>query len=349
MQQCNKHILSVITSMLDLSKLTEGKMNVKKEPFDLGVCVHSVAMICRPLLRKGVEMRLDIRPSSLGLIEGDPVLLRQLLVNLCCNAAQVVTAGFIEVVFEQVGEDCTIRISDTGPGLTASQIPSLFERYTQLGPGRSGGSGLGMVLAQQIAKASGTEITVRSPWQENGQAGTSMELVLRGCVSPNIPAQIAICVEETVDDFGALRDFKGILVVEDDQMNRMVMRAKLDTVKQLTDCNAELVFVPSAEEGLALVAADVQRFSLLVVDEHLINGGVQGMLGSEMIRAIRQIGYQGIALSVSGNCMPADITKYKRAGADLTWPKPYPAPLDMARSISQCIEQRENNVLVTAL
>jgi CheY-like chemotaxis protein len=341
MQQCNKHILSVITNMLDLSKLTEGKLRIKKQPFDLGACLSSVSMICKPLLRKGVEMRLDIRPNSLERIDGDPVLLRQLLVNLVCNAAQVVSKGFIEVVFEQVEDDLFIRISDTGPGLVASQIPFIFERYHQLGPGRSGGSGLGMVLAQQIAKASGAEITVKSPWQENGQPGTSMELVLYGCVLPNIPDAVVLCVEDAVDEFASVRDLKGILVVEDEPMNRMIMGAKLDAVKRLADCNANVVFVPSAEEGLALVAADLRRFGLLLVDEHLTNNGVQGMLGSVMIQAVRQKGYQGIVLSVSGNCMPADIAKYKRAGADLTWPKPYPSPNEMARSIGQCMEQRE--------
>jgi hypothetical protein len=177
-------------------------------------------------------------------------------VNLVCNAAQAVHHGFIEVVFEQVGEHhCAIRVSDTGPGAThtpvyrvyiamasyvcdwlscvvctagvdASQIPLLFEKYKQLGPGRSsGGSGLGLVLAQQIAAAFGTRITVRSPWQESGQAGTSMEILLRDCVvmPVNVGAEIAIiCVETARDDFEAVRDLKGILVVEDEQLNRMV-------------------------------------------------------------------------------------------------------------------------------
>ena len=195
-------------------------------------------------------------------------------------------------------------------------------------------------MAQQIATAFGTSTAVRSPWQENTQTGTSMEILLRDCVvmptvmPANVGTQIPICIETTVDDFEAVRDLKGILVVEDEQFNRMVMQAKLSGVKKLTGCDAELVFVPTAEEGLALVSANMNRFGLLLVDEHLLHDGVAGMLGSDMIRAARSLGYDGTVISVSGNCMPADSEKYKCAGANLTWPKPYPSPLEMARSIS---------------
>ena len=111
-------------------------------------------------------------------------------------------------------------------GIEEKQIPLLFEKYEQLGPdGRSGGgSGLGMVLAQQIATAFGTSITVRSPWQENCQAGTSMEIFLHGSVvvPTSVVTQIPVCIEMVADDFEVVRDLKGILVVEDEQINRMV-------------------------------------------------------------------------------------------------------------------------------
>ena len=73
--------------------------------------------------------------------------------------------------------------------------------------------------------AFGTEIVVKSPWQENGQEGTSMEILLHGCVVQTAPTEITINVERAVDDFRAARALSSILVVEDEQLNRMVICA----------------------------------------------------------------------------------------------------------------------------
>jgi signal transduction histidine kinase len=222
MQLCSKHILSVITNMLDLFKLTEGKMPLKRAVFDLGECTQSIDMMCRPLLKSGVAMRLDIRPCSPITMDGDAVLLKQLLVNLVCNAAQAVQEGFIEVLFTRAGADLVIAVRDTGPGLSPLQIEDLFQKYKQMTPERSGGSGLGLVLAQQIAKAFGTEITVESPWQGSGQAGTSMRVILPDCFAKD-GEYVAVdpVVHIRVDD-SVVSALEHILIVEDEPMNQMV-------------------------------------------------------------------------------------------------------------------------------
>jgi hypothetical protein len=140
--------------------------------------------------------------------------------------------------------------------LDANQISQLFERYKQMRPGRSGGSGLGLVLAQQITHAFGSDIVVTSPWQEEdggAQAtGTSMSMVLRSCCAAGAAggnvlgnggglapmalgglgeresaaaAQAGFAAEEA--GFAAVRGLRGILVVEDEALNRMIMRAKV--------------------------------------------------------------------------------------------------------------------------
>ena len=165
-------------------------------------------------------------------------------VNLVCNAAQVVTEGFIEVVFQRTGSDCSIRVTDSGPGLKPSQIPEMFERYKQMRPGRTGGSGLGLVLAQQIAKAFGSEIVVKSPWQNDGQSGTSMGMLLHDCIITQVEHnQVAIDVAglelaaAVVDDFAVARALKSILVVEDEKMNQMVRRSHARQTRRTTLCN----------------------------------------------------------------------------------------------------------------
>ena len=82
MQQCSTHILSVITNMLNLSKLTEGKMVIQSKTFDLRECARSIDMICRPLVREGVELRVLFEPASLVRMEGDTVLIKQWLGKL---------------------------------------------------------------------------------------------------------------------------------------------------------------------------------------------------------------------------------------------------------------------------
>jgi hypothetical protein len=82
MQQCSTHILSVITNMLNLAKLTEGKMVIEQETFDLRECARSIDMICKPLVRNGVELRVIFEPPSLARMEGDAVLIKQWLGKL---------------------------------------------------------------------------------------------------------------------------------------------------------------------------------------------------------------------------------------------------------------------------
>jgi hypothetical protein len=150
-----------------------------------------------------------------------------------CSSKSEETVTFASPILAQVKGFCDVLHSVYwdgvvhSSGLDAAQIPLLFEKYKQLGACRSGGSGLGLVLAQQIAEAFATSIIVKSPWQENGHTGTSMEICLHGAV-PIEQTEIAVCVEgsvcveRAVDDFGSVRDLKEILIVEDESMNRMV-------------------------------------------------------------------------------------------------------------------------------
>jgi signal transduction histidine kinase len=245
MQQCSKHILNVITNMLDLSKLSDGKMVVKQDVFGLSDCARSIDAMSRPLVRRDVVLTIT-HPPDLQL-QADCVLLKQLLgtpcfcflavkftcvvvfaVNLVCNAAQVTHFGFIEVVFTRVEQDLSIRVSDTSPGLNPAEIADLFQKYKQLGVQRNGGSGLGLLLAQQIAQAFQTEITVKSPWQASGDLGTQMEFRLPNCIlmhadaPPRLfnsqrvePAAVGPAIlQGDADGHVATRALRSILVIE---------------------------------------------------------------------------------------------------------------------------------------
>jgi len=134
-------------------------------------------------------------------------------------------------------------------GLTSAQIPELFEKYKQMRPGRSGGSGLGLVLAQQIANAFGSDIVVKSPWQKDGQPGTCMEMLLRDCITEEEEeldhASIDVAglelAEAKVDDFAVARALRGVLIVEDEKMNQMVRRShSRKTRKAVSVCVIQL-------------------------------------------------------------------------------------------------------------
>ena len=149
------------------------------------------------------------------------------------------------MVFQRKESDCSIRVTDSGPGLKPSQLPELFERYKQMRPGRTGGSGLGLVLAQQIANAFGSDIVVKSPWQKDGQPGTCMEMLLRDCITEeeeeldHVSIDVAglELAEAKVDDFAVARALRGVLIVEDEKMNQMVRRSHARQTRRTTLCN----------------------------------------------------------------------------------------------------------------
>ncbi len=168
-QSSGKHLLGLISDILDLSKVEAGKMELHLETFDVNDMLESVLNSVRPMIeRKSIALKVEI-PDKLGFIHADQTKIRQVLINLLGNAAKFTEKGEIRFAVRQGLREglqwVQFFISDTGIGMSESQIGQLFEAFTQPDASvarRYGGTGLGLALSRVFTEMMGGAITVRS-------------------------------------------------------------------------------------------------------------------------------------------------------------------------------------------
>jgi signal transduction histidine kinase len=190
-----RHLLGLINAVLDLSKIEAGKMDLCLETFSVSQLVQDVTSIVQPLVDKN-HNRLQVEcPDEVGEMYADQTKLRQALFNLLSNACKFTKGGTVTVEVQRgilVGvESLTLRVSDTGIGMTPEQLGRLFQPFSQAEATTSkeyGGTGLGLVLSRRFCQMMGGDITVES---EPGQ-GTAFTILLprevQASDEPSLPA-----------------------------------------------------------------------------------------------------------------------------------------------------------------
>jgi len=167
-----RHLLDLINSVLDLSKIEAGKDELYLEQVDADALVRTVADTAAGLVdRNGNRLVVDL-PAPLGEIRSDVVKLRQCLFNLVSNAAKFTTGGTVTIGGWREADALVFTVSDTGIGMTPEQLARLFERFVQADNSvtrRFGGSGLGLALTRGFAERLGGTIGVES---ESGEGST---------------------------------------------------------------------------------------------------------------------------------------------------------------------------------
>jgi len=179
-----QHLLSLVNDVLDLSKIEAGRMAVEARPIDLAALVDDIAAASRPLVAvKRNELRVE-RAADLGIILGDAVKLRQVLLNLLSNAAKFTENGRVTLTVRRerrsAGDWIGITVSDTGIGIERDMLARLFTNFTQADPAiaaKYGGTGLGLALSRKLCRLMGGELSAES------QPGHGSQFTLR------LPAQ----------------------------------------------------------------------------------------------------------------------------------------------------------------
>jgi signal transduction histidine kinase len=165
LMQSATNLRSVITNMLDLSKIEAGRMRVIVEEFDVAPVLQEIADTTRLLLGgRPVEVIVSTERTPVT-IHSDPVKLRQLLLNLASNAAKFTEEG--RIVLQQTSTDTTVivAVSDTGSGIRAEDLDLLFIAFNQLEDAhtrRHAGTGLGLTISRELAQLLGGRVEVES-------------------------------------------------------------------------------------------------------------------------------------------------------------------------------------------
>lgn len=220
-----KHLLELITDILDLSKIEAGKMELHLETFEIAAVIQEVVTILRPTLERSTNTFMLVCPETLGQMVADPDKLRQILVNLLSNACKFTEHGTIVLTATRQGlpagyDGITLRVTDTGIGMTEEQTSRLFQAFVQADSSSTrkyGGTGLGLAISQQFCRMMGGALTVESV---AGQGTTfTVQLPLQ-VQSPPAPGKSPGPLEATHASAAAMSTptalGQSVLVIDDD-------------------------------------------------------------------------------------------------------------------------------------
>ena len=179
------HLLSIISKILDMSKIEAGKIIVRTEEIAIADLLQNVQNVVQPLLSPNDNTLIIDYSPEIGSMYTDPTLLNQVLLNLLSNAAKFTAAGEINLTVIREDDRVRFKVCDSGIGLTPEQIDGLFQPFVQADSSLSrkfGGTGLGLSISQHYCQLMGGEIIVESklgygstftvslPWQAKGMA-----------------------------------------------------------------------------------------------------------------------------------------------------------------------------------
>jgi len=164
-----KHLLSLVTDILDLSKIESNAIELKIEKFDLNAMVHEVIANVQPMVSEKGNRLVVKCPNNLGIVSTDQTKLRQAALNLMSNAAKFTEEGTITLSVQrrksQAGDWIEIQVQDSGIGISQTDIGRLFQNFGQATPATSskyGGTGLGLALSQKLCGLMGGGISATS-------------------------------------------------------------------------------------------------------------------------------------------------------------------------------------------
>jgi CheY-like chemotaxis protein len=166
-QRTGDALLTIIDDVLDYSKIEAGCMTVEQIDFDLrSVCEEARAILQAAVAKRGLIMSLAYDATLPRFIKGDPVRLRQVLLNLASNAVKFTERGAVRIEVSRLDEaQLKISVADSGIGITAEQLDRLFRRFTQADSSttrRYGGTGLGLAISKTLVELMGGTIGAQS-------------------------------------------------------------------------------------------------------------------------------------------------------------------------------------------
>jgi signal transduction histidine kinase len=156
------HLVSLVDDLLDVSRVVEGKIELKKRRVALSEIVAAAIEMASPLLEKRRhDLRVGVPAEGLD-VDADPMRLGQIVANLLTNAARYTEpGGTISIRADRVDGEVVLRVGDTGIGISRDQLPHLFERFYQgsrRGEGTQGGLGLGLALVKGLVDLHGGSV-----------------------------------------------------------------------------------------------------------------------------------------------------------------------------------------------
>ncbi len=255
-QTSGESLLAVINDILDFSKIESGKMTLEANPFDVQKCVEEALDIFGTQLRqKGLEGVFLIAPDVPHDLVGDPMRLRQILVNLIGNAIKFTEKGEIIVnvdVQERDDRGCRLvfSVTDTGIGIAPEGLQKLFRAFQQVDASTTrkyGGTGLGLAISKKLSEMMGGRM-----WAESVPDRGSTFFFTAVFGAAPVSAQPTKLARAT----GSIKTLH-VLIVDDNATNRRMLEMQLRSWRMLAEAAS------SGEEALRMLAAKSYDITLL--------------------------------------------------------------------------------------
>jgi signal transduction histidine kinase/CheY-like chemotaxis protein len=326
MRTSAEHLMQIINDVLDFSKLEADRVEIERIEFDLHDLVHNtVGALTAHAKAKGLLLSAQIGGDVPRCVIGDPMRLRQLLLNLASNGLKFTKAGQVSVT---VGTDqkhsssltrLVFTVADTGIGIPEDAIPLLFREFSQLDSSiarQFGGTGLGLAICKRLVDLMDGSITVES---QVGK-GTTFRFAID---YPSIPSSLAMRGEAIDDqnwatspalapDATTCSDQIRILLVEDDKTNQLVATKLLNRLGYSVDI---------ANNGIEAVAAcRATKYDLVFMD--VMMPEMDGLSATRRIRKLERPFCEPLIIALTANARKHDMDVCLEAGMDDFLAKP---------------------------
>ncbi|MDJ0928581.1 MAG: two-component regulator propeller domain-containing protein [Gammaproteobacteria bacterium] len=304
-------LLEIINDILDFSKIEAGKLQLEEVPFDLTVLVEeTIGLFAGPAFEKGLDLLCATPPEHDLQVIGDPLRLRQVLVNLIANAVKFTDEGEIVLrchALDTSADDLLVEfeVTDTGIGINEENRSRIFEVFSQEDGSttrRFGGSGLGLAISKQLVELMGGEITVTSV---AGQGSTFRFTARLGKSTRHEGGAISASLQR-----------QRVLIVSDSATSRKIIEEQLAAWKINT---AVAESGEAAREELANATEVTMPFDVAIIDSRLPDMAVQ-VLFDEIERDLHLRNLKTILLGSLNDCDSSAPLQDPNADAQLTKP-----------------------------
>ena len=309
-----RHLGQLIEDVLDLSRVEAGSLQLASQPFSPSLLAAELrALFASRAQALALQYRVEVDPALPAWLVGDNHRLRQILVNLVGNALKFTRQGEVtlEMGPDEGGAGLCILVKDTGVGVPADKLDSIFEPFVQADSAIArdqGGSGLGLAITRRLVLAMGGTIAMRS--KPGSGTAITLRLPLAACEAPSGDAQASAIDAQARPRWPGRR----VLLAEDHPHNVLVVQG------MLADTGLHIDLAPDGRSAVAMAAS--QRYDLVLMDVQMPLLDGHGAT-REIRQAERAAGRPALRiLALSANAMVSDHQASMDAGCDGHLAKP---------------------------
>jgi len=320
-QRSGDSLLTIINDVLDYSKIEAGHMTVEHIDYDLRAVCDEVRKILQPAItERGLTMSVSYDATLPRIVNGDPVRIRQIVLNLAANAVKFTERGTVRIDVSRFdAAQLKISVVDSGIGISDEQLDRMFRRFTQADSSttrRYGGTGLGLAISKTLVELMGGSIGVES------QAGIGSTFWFTLPLGVAIPLLVDAVVEPLAEPVAAppvpsgaaARAVGRLLLVEDNFVNQRV------AVYMLTKLGHQVDVAKNGREAIEMLSKS--GYGLVLMDCQMPE-----MDGFEATRVIRDrastvIDHDIPVIAMTANAFPEDRARALACGMNDFLAKP---------------------------